>query len=194
MCVPWESNPHTLHCWRNALPLSHRNTCNFPSLWHKIHSVTRLHLSNNMNSLITKICLKKAYLDMFTCYFQVKNIIIQKTKQNSKRQWFATIYFPVHSSCGSVVEHCVSGAKVVGSIPREHTYWQKMYNLNVLYKSLWIKASGKCILMLLRLFSVLSSVSTASSYKFMNDLKIFTSTCISYDIGLEHYDAHNDFL
>ncbi len=27
-------------------------------------------------------------------------------------------------SCGSVVEHCVSGLKVVGSIPREHTYWQ----------------------------------------------------------------------
>ncbi len=23
-------------------------------------------------------------------------------------------------SCGSVVEHCVSSAKVVGSIPREH--------------------------------------------------------------------------
>ncbi len=27
-------------------------------------------------------------------------------------------------SCGSVVEHCVSSAKVVGSIPREHAYWQ----------------------------------------------------------------------
>ncbi len=26
------------------------------------------------------------------------------------------------SSCGSVVEHFVSSAKVVGSIPREHTY------------------------------------------------------------------------
>ncbi len=25
-------------------------------------------------------------------------------------------------SCGSVVEHCVNSAKVVGSIPREHTY------------------------------------------------------------------------
>ncbi len=25
-------------------------------------------------------------------------------------------------SCGSVVEHCVSSTKVVGSIPREHTY------------------------------------------------------------------------
>ncbi len=28
-------------------------------------------------------------------------------------------------SCGSVVEHCVSSVKVVGSIPREHMYWQK---------------------------------------------------------------------
>ncbi len=28
-------------------------------------------------------------------------------------------------SCGSVVEHYVSSTKVVGLIPREHTYWQK---------------------------------------------------------------------
>ncbi len=36
-------------------------------------------------------------------------------------------------SCGSVVEHCVSSAKVVCLIPREHTYWQKkMYCLNTL--------------------------------------------------------------
>ncbi len=28
----------------------------------------------------------------------------------------------VQCSCGSVVEHCVSSAKVVGSIPREHMY------------------------------------------------------------------------
>ncbi len=38
-------------------------------------------------------------------------------------------------ACGSVVEHCVSTAKVVGSIPREHTHC----------KSLWIKASAKYI-------------------------------------------------
>ncbi len=44
-------------------------------------------------------------------------------------------------SRGSVVEHCVSSAKVVGSIPREHIL-TKMYGLN---KSLWIKASAKCI-------------------------------------------------
>ncbi len=42
-------------------------------------------------------------------------------------------------SCGSVVERCVSSAKVMGSIPREHMYWQNMYNL----KSLWINVSVK---------------------------------------------------
>ncbi len=30
------------------------------------------------------------------------------------------------SSCGSVVEHYVSSAKVVGSIPREYTYWNAL--------------------------------------------------------------------
>ncbi len=34
-------------------------------------------------------------------------------------------------SCGSVVEHCVSSAKVVGSIPREHILTKKKkYSLN----------------------------------------------------------------
>ncbi len=44
-------------------------------------------------------------------------------------------------SCGSVVEQCVSSAKVVGSIPREH-----ILTIHVQHcKSLWIKASAKCI-------------------------------------------------
>ncbi len=30
----------------------------------------------------------------------------------------------IHPNSGSVVENCASSAKVVGSIPREHTYWQ----------------------------------------------------------------------
>ncbi len=34
--------------------------------------------------------------------------------------------------CVPVVEHCVSSAKVVGSIPREHTYCQKIYSLNAM--------------------------------------------------------------
>ncbi len=32
------------------------------------------------------------------------------------------VYTVVKCSCGSVIEHCVSSTKVVGSIPREHTY------------------------------------------------------------------------
>ncbi len=35
----------------------------------------------------------------------------------------AVTYFPV--PVAQWLEHCVSSAKVVGSIPREHTYWQK---------------------------------------------------------------------
>ncbi len=40
------------------------------------------------------------------------------------------------------LEYCVSSAKGCGFNSQEHTYWQKMYNLN---KSFWIKASAKCI-------------------------------------------------
>ncbi len=47
-------------------------------------------------------------------------------------------------SCGSGVEHCVSSAKVVGSIPREHTYWQYKCITWMHCKLLWIKASAKC--------------------------------------------------
>ncbi len=35
----------------------------------------------------------------------------------------------IYISCGSVVGHCVTSAKVVGSIPREHILTKKMYNL-----------------------------------------------------------------
>ncbi len=43
------------------------------------------------------------------------------------------------------LEHCVSSAKVVGSIPREQTYWQYKCIAWMHCKSLWIKASAKCI-------------------------------------------------
>ncbi len=52
---------------------------------------------------------------------------------------------PLMCSCGSVVEHSVSSAKVVGSIPREHMYWQYKCITWIHCKSLWIKASAKCI-------------------------------------------------
>ncbi len=51
----------------------------------------------------------------------------------------------VACSCGSVVEHCIMSANVVGSIPREHTYWQYKCIAWMHCKSLWIKASAKCI-------------------------------------------------
>ncbi len=51
------------------------------------------------------------------------------------------ISFPV----AQWLEHCVSSAKVVGSIPREHMYWQKKCITWMHCKSLWIKASAKCI-------------------------------------------------
>ncbi len=35
--------------------------------------------------------------------------------------WINNYYVPV----AQWLEHCVSSAKVVGSIPREHMYWQK---------------------------------------------------------------------
>ncbi len=43
------------------------------------------------------------------------------------------------------LDHCVSSAKVVGSIPKEHTYWQYKCIAWMHCKSLWIKASAKCI-------------------------------------------------
>ncbi len=49
----------------------------------------------------------------------------------------------IECSCGSVVEHCVRSAKVVGSIPREHTYKKCIAWMHC--KSLWIKAFAKCI-------------------------------------------------
>ncbi len=43
------------------------------------------------------------------------------------------------------LEHCVSSAKFVGSIPREHTYTDKKKSRTRMHcKLLWIKASGKC--------------------------------------------------
>ncbi len=61
---------------------------------------------------------------------QIKQIIIKSYSVLCTITPLCTM--PLYS-CGSVVEHCVSSAKVVGSIPREHTYWQNMYNLSVLY-------------------------------------------------------------
>ncbi len=47
--------------------------------------------------------------------------------------------------CGSVVEHCVSSAKGCGFDSQGTHILTKMYNLNAICKSLWIKASAKCV-------------------------------------------------
>ncbi len=49
-----------------------------------------------------------------------------------------------HVPVAQWLEYCVSSAKVVGSIPREHTYWQYKCICWMHCKSLWIKASAKC--------------------------------------------------
>ncbi len=45
-------------------------------------------------------------------YYNIEEILLDRLGINSTEKY----------SFGSVVEHCVSSAKVVGSIPREHTY------------------------------------------------------------------------
>ncbi len=47
--------------------------------------------------------------------------------------------------CGSVVEHCVSSAKGCGFDSQGTHVLMKMYNLNAIVKSLWIKASAKYV-------------------------------------------------
>ncbi len=61
------------------------------------------------------------------------------------------------------LEHCVSSAKVVGSIPREHTYWQYKCIAWMHCKSLWIKASAKCINV-----NVNNNTKSNSEFKYIN--------------------------
>ncbi len=50
-----------------------------------------------------------------------------------------TLWLPVRTSCGSVVEHCVSGFNSQGThIFKTCIAWMHC-------KSLWIKASAKCV-------------------------------------------------
>ncbi len=50
--------------------------------------------------------------------------------------------FPV----AQLVEHGVSNAKIMGSIPRESKSWQNVETVTRMQcKSLWIKASAKCV-------------------------------------------------
>ncbi len=46
-----------------------------------------------------------------------ENALLMSEVRGEWTDWLEMIY-----SCGSVVEHCVSSTKVVGSVPREHVY------------------------------------------------------------------------
>ncbi len=86
--------------------------------------------NNTMNSIITKgikECFIPHWNDSF--YFLSNNIIEPFSLKFFTLKNVITIR---NISCDSVVENCVISTDVVGSIPREHTYWQKNYNLNAL--------------------------------------------------------------
>ncbi len=69
-------------------------------------------------------------------------IIFEDLKYEHRSNCWSDVCVPV----AQWLEHCVSSAKVVGSIPREHMYWQKKICIASMHcKSLWIKASAKCI-------------------------------------------------
>ncbi len=93
-------------------------------------------------------------------YLEYDNLSFHLYHRSDSFLWISLFYTDPDSAFNSIykaknttgvpvaqwLEHCVSSAKVVGSIPREHMYWLK----NVLpecthCKSLWIKASAKCI-------------------------------------------------
>ncbi len=88
-------------------------------------------------------------------YFQQKKKLIQVWNDMSK--WWQNVHFGVyypfklnmtrvscepHVPVAQWLEHCVSSAKVVGSIPREHILTKKCITW-MHCKSLWIKASDK---------------------------------------------------
>ncbi len=96
-------------------------------------------------------------------------------------------------SCGSVVKHCVSSAKVVGSIPREHTYWQKKMITWMYCKSLWIKASAKCL-------NVMSTQEVLKKFQLLDVVSVYlvlmevaaglfgNRACIGVQTGLRQED------
>ncbi len=80
------------------------------------------------------------------CYKRYNCNIIKKkfiSKLKAAKLSLIFIYVSNYVPVAQWLEHCVSSAKVVGSIPREHTYWQYKCIAWMHCKSLWIKASAK---------------------------------------------------
>ncbi len=69
-------------------------------------------------------------LNYLTTWRHVENLVHVKISFAYGMRLLFECVIPI--SCGAVVEHCIRNVKVVGSIPREPLYWQKMYNLNAL--------------------------------------------------------------
>ncbi len=93
-----------------------------------------------------------------TCVIQVKCVFCDSVdsvssechyrKQNAFLHLTALLFHVivyVNTLVAQWLEHCVSSTNVVGSIPREHKYWQYKCIAWMHCKSLWIKASAKCI-------------------------------------------------
>ncbi len=74
----------------------------------------------------------------FTLSFFSKAVVILEV-------WLGSLIMLERVPVAQWLEHCVSSSKVVGSIPREHMYWQYKCIAWMHCKSLWIKASAKCI-------------------------------------------------
>ncbi len=84
-------------------------------------------------------CLEVVYLSSYFVHNALIHIFLNKEYFHiSRLMWnnSGIVYVPV----AQWLEHCVISAKVVGSIPREHTYWQYKCITWMLCKSLWTKA------------------------------------------------------
>ncbi len=110
-----------------------------------------MHKGHKIRMNTVHLCFKTAIA--YLGFIQIYNWNVRNHECRLSSLWSAnalihresTVLETWYCSCGSVVEHCVSSAKVVGSIPREHIYWQYKGITWMHCKSLWIKASAKCI-------------------------------------------------
>ncbi len=64
----------------------------------------------------------KSIVDIVCCKISEKYCVHLQWCYYILIQIYVCVYSVCVCSCGSVVEHCVSSAKVVSSIPREHSY------------------------------------------------------------------------
>ncbi len=84
-------------------------------------------------------CSIKLSLDLLLGYQQEEHLYLLNRQRNGH---FCVVSFPV----AQLVEHGASNAKIMGSIPRESKRWQNVETVTWMQcKSLWIKASAKCI-------------------------------------------------